>query len=66
MTNRALKKCQLNFFEEICTPSCKIKNERNLDPEGGLKMVTTRNKRIRLSLHRSSQYPLPRGLLIGF
>jgi len=53
-------------FEEVSISLPEIKKEKNFKPEGRAKMNTIRNKRTRLSFERPSQYPLPKGLIIGF
>lgn len=53
-------------FEEVSISLPKIKKEKNFKPERRAKMNTIRNKRTRLSFERPSQYPLPKGLIIGF
>ena len=54
------------LLEEVSISLPKIKKEKNFKPEGRAKMNTIRNKRISFSSQRASQYPLPKGLLIGF
>ena len=54
------------LLDEVSISLPKIKKEKNFKPEGKAKMNTIRNKRTRLSFERPSQYPLPKGLLIGF
>ena len=54
------------LLEKMSSSIPKTKNKKNFNPKGRSTMFTTRNKRTRLSSHRSSPYPLPKGLLIGF
>ena len=46
--------------------SGRSKGKQQLDLRGGTEMITKRAKRGRVNLGRSPQYPVPRGLLIGF
>ena len=54
------------LLDEVLIGLPKIKSEKNFKPEGRAKMNTIQNKRTRLSFDRPPQYPLPKGLLIGF
>ena len=55
--SRFLKNCQC-IGEEFALEGTPLGKE-------GAKMATVQHKRMKLTLHRPSQYPLPQGLLVG-
>jgi len=54
---RFLKNCEC-IGEEFARGGTSLRRE-------GAKMATIQHKRMKLTLHRPSQYPLPQGLLVG-
>lgn len=65
MRKSALKVRGVLVLDETDLSSASTKMTRRVKSRGGIEMTTSRRKRSGLSLKRSAQYPIPRGLLIG-